>query len=70
MKNLPRVKKFPLYPPSSPNTPRSAAGHLLGSTRPAVCIFQEGSGMSEPKTARWTAAAGGTQVAWESCGGG
>lgn len=54
MKNLPRVKKFPLSPPSGPNTPRSAAGHLLGSTRPAVCIFQGGSGMSEPKTARWS----------------
>lgn len=24
--------------------------------------------MSEPKTERWTAAAGGTQVAWESAG--
>lgn len=33
MKNLARVKKFPLSPPSGSNTPLSAAGHLLGSTR-------------------------------------
>lgn len=58
MKNLPRVKKFPLSPPSGANTPHSAAGHLLGSTRPTdiqrkilhfFFFFQRGPGISEPR---------------------
>lgn len=53
MKNLARVKKFPLSPPSGSNTQLSAAGHLLGSTRPAdiqrdiLYIFF--SGIREPR---------------------
>lgn len=52
MKNLARVKKFPLSPPSGSNTPLSATGHLLGSTRPADIqkeILYFFSGIKEPR---------------------
>lgn len=54
MKNLARVKKFPLSPPSGSNNPLSAAGHLLGSTRPAdiqkeILYFFFFSGIKEPR---------------------
>lgn len=53
MKNLARVKKFPLFPPSGSNTPLSAAGHLLGSTRPAdiqrEILYFFFSGIREPR---------------------
>lgn len=75
MKNLARVKKFPLSPPSGSNTPLSAAGHLLGFTLPAdiqrkIVYFFFFFWYKRAKKERWTAASGGTQVAWESCGGG
>lgn len=73
MKNLARVKKFPLSPPSGSNTRLSAMGHLLGSTRPADIqkeILYFFFWYKSAKKERWAAASGGTQVAWESCGGG
>lgn len=53
MKNLARVKKFPLSPPSGSNTPLSAAGHLLGFTLPAdiqrKIVYFFFSGIREPR---------------------
>lgn len=64
MKNLARVKKFPLSPPSGSNTPLNAAGHLLGSTRPAdiqrEILYFFFSWYKRAKKERWTAASGGT----------